>query len=371
MAQYTHPQRRFPSWLILVLILFGLWWWTDRGERPKYDKTAVPRVVEARGDLAEDEKNTIAVFQEVAPSVVYITSIEVRRSLFSLNVYEIPQGTGSGFVWDKEGRIVTNYHVVGDAGRVEVTLGDNTVYKGIMVGAAPDKDIAVLQITAPGEVLKPIPLGDSSTLQVGQKVFAIGNPFGLDHTITSGIVSALDREITAVTGRTIQGVIQTDAAINPGNSGGPLLDSAGRLIGVNTAIYSPSGANAGIGFAVPVNVVNKVVPELIRNGRVIEPGIGVTLASEKIARRLDIEGLLVIGVRPGSSAAKAGIRETRQVRGKIVLGDIILAVNGVPVNSYDDLRNELERYKIGDEVTLIIMRDGEHAEVKVRLEDVQ
>jgi S1-C subfamily serine protease len=371
MAQYTHPQRRFPSWLILVLILFGLWWWTDRGERPKYDKTAVPRVVEARGDLAEDEKNTIAVFQEVAPSVVYITSIEVRRSLFSLNVYEIPQGTGSGFVWDKEGRIVTNYHVVGDAGRVEVTLGDNTVYKGIMVGAAPDKDIAVLQITAPGEVLKPIPLGDSSTLQVGQKVFAIGNPFGLDHTITSGIVSALDREITAVTGRTIQGVIQTDAAINPGNSGGPLLDSAGRLIGVNTAIYSPSGANAGIGFAVPVNVVNKVVPELIRNGRVIEPGIGVTLASEKIARRLDIEGLLVIGVQPGSSAAKAGIRETRQVRGKIVLGDIILAVNGVPVNSYDDLRNELERYKIGDEVTLIIMRDGEHAEVKVRLEDVQ
>jgi S1-C subfamily serine protease len=371
MAQYTHPQRRFPSWLILVLILFGLWWWTDRGERPKYDKTAEPRVVEARGDLAEDEKNTIAVFQEVAPSVVYITSIEVRRSLFSLNVYEIPQGTGSGFVWDKEGRIVTNYHVVGDAGRVEVTLGDNTVYKGIMVGAAPDKDIAVLQITAPGEVLKPIPLGDSSTLQVGQKVFAIGNPFGLDHTITSGIVSALDREITAVTGRTIQGVIQTDAAINPGNSGGPLLDSAGRLIGVNTAIYSPSGANAGIGFAVPVNVVNKVVPELIRNGRVIEPGIGVTLASEKIARRLDIEGLLVIGVQPGSSAAKAGIRETRQVRGKIVLGDIILAVNGVPVNSYDDLRNELERYKIGDEVTLIIMRDGEHAEVKVRLEDVQ
>jgi S1-C subfamily serine protease len=371
MAQHNYPQRRFPAWLILVIILFGLWWWTDREQRPIYDKTAEPRVVEARGDLAEDEKNTIAVFQEAAPSVVYITSIEVRRSLFSLNVYEIPQGTGSGFVWDNEGRIVTNYHVVGEAGKVEVTMGDGTIYDGILVGAAPDKDIAVLQITAPAGVLKPIPLGDAGNLQVGQKVFAIGNPFGLDHTMTSGIVSALDREITAVTGRTIQGVIQTDAAINPGNSGGPLLDSAGRLIGVNTAIYSPSGANAGIGFAVPVNVINKVVPDLIRNGRVIQPGIGVTLASEKIARRLDIEGMLVIGVRPGSPADKAGIRETRQVRGKIILGDIIIAVNGVPVKSYDDFRNELERYKIGDEVTLIIERGGEHIEVKVRLQDVK
>ncbi len=371
MEQQDYPKRRFPIWFVLALILLGFWWFTDRGGRPKYDRRAEPRVVTARGDLAEDEKNTIAVFEETAPSVVYITSIEVRRSIFSLNVYEIPQGTGSGFVWDKEGRIVTNYHVVGDASRVEVTLGDNSVYKGIMVGAAPDKDIAVLQVSAPAAALQPIPLGDSQTLLVGQKVYAIGNPFGLDHTITSGIVSALDREITAVTGRTINGVIQTDAAINPGNSGGPLLDSAGRLIGVNTAIYSPSGANAGIGFAVPVDVVNKVVPELIRNGRVIQPGIGVTLASERIANRLDIKGLLVINVQPGSSAAKAGIIETRQVRGKVVLGDIILAVNGVPVESYDDLRNELDRYHVGDEVTLIVLRGEEHTEVKVRLEELQ
>ncbi|MDH3332235.1 MAG: PDZ domain-containing protein, partial [Desulfobulbaceae bacterium] len=197
------------------------------------------------------------------------------------------------------------------------------------------------------------------------------NPFGLDQTITSGIVSALDREITAITGRTIHGVIQTDAAINPGNSGGPLLDSAGRLIGVNTAIFSPSGANAGIGFAVPVNVVNKVVPEIIRNGRVTQPGIGVTLASERVASRLDIEGLLVINVQPGSSAEKAGIRETRQVNGKIILGDIILAVNSVPVESYDDLRNELDSYHIGEEVTLILLRDQEHMEVKVRLEEIE
>jgi S1-C subfamily serine protease len=370
MEQHIHPQRRFPTWLILALILVGFWWWSHRDEQPRYDTQAEPRVVAARGDLAEDEKNTIAVFEETAPAVVYITSIEVRRSIFSLNVYEIPQGTGSGFVWDKEGRIVTNYHVVGDASRVEVTLGDNSVYKGILVGAAPDKDIAVLQISAPAERLKPIPLGDSKTLLVGQKVFAIGNPFGLDHTMTSGIVSALDREITAVTGRTITGVIQTDAAINPGNSGGPLLDSAGRLIGVNTAIYSPSGANAGIGFAVPVDAVNKVVPELIRYGRVIQPGIGVTFASERIAQRLDIKGLLIVNVQPGSSAAKAGIRETRQVRGRIILGDIILAVNGVPVETYDALRNELDRYRIGDEVTLIILRGEEHTEVRVRLEDV-
>jgi len=370
MDQHKYSKRRFPSWFVLGLILFGLWWLTDSEERPKYDKKAEPRVVAARGDLAEDEKNTIAVFEEAAPSVVYITSIEVRRSIFSLNVYEIPQGTGSGFVWDTEGRIVTNYHVVGDASRVEVTLGDNSVYKGIMVGAAPDKDIAVLQISAPADTLKPLPLGDSKSLLVGQKVFAIGNPFGLDHTITSGIVSALDREITAVTGRTIQGVIQTDAAINPGNSGGPLLDSAGRLIGVNTAIYSPSGASAGIGFAVPVDAVNKVVPELISHGKMIQPGIGVTLASERIARRLDIQGLLIINVEPGSSADRAGIRETRQVRGKIILGDILLAVNGVTVESYDDLRNELDRYNIGDEVTFIILRGEEHTEVRLRLEEV-
>jgi S1-C subfamily serine protease len=371
MEQYRKPRSRLSLWIILILVLLGILWMTENVRRPRYDKDAAPRVVDARGDLAEDEKNTIAVFEEASPSVVYITSIEVRRSLFSLNVYEIPQGTGSGFVWDSEGRIVTNYHVIGDAGRVEVSLGDGKVYKGILVGVAPDKDIAVLQINAPSTVLKPIPVGDSQSLRVGQKVFAIGNPFGLDHTITSGIVSALDREITAVTGRTIQGVIQTDAAINPGNSGGPLLDSAGRLIGVNTAIYSPSGASAGIGFAVPVDVINRVVPQLIRHGKVIRPGIGVTLASDRITRRLDIDGLLVVNVQPGSAADKAGIRETREVRGKIILGDIILAVNGVPVTSFNDLRDELEKYQIGDEVTLIVQRDEEHTKVKVRLEGTE
>ncbi len=371
MQQFNYPKRRFPAWLILVLVIFGLWWLTDQDHRVRYNKSAESRLVTARGNLAEDEKNTIELFQAASPAVVYITSIEVRRSIFSLNIYEIPQGTGTGFVWDKEGRIVTNYHVIGDASRVEVTLADNSVHKGVLVGAAPDKDIAVLQISASPEQLLPLPIGDSENLQVGQKVFAIGNPFGLDHTITAGIVSALDREINAVTGRTIQGVIQTDAAINPGNSGGPLLDSAGLLIGVNTAIYSPSGGSSGIGFAVPVDVVNRAVPEIIRHGRVIRPGIGITVASERIAERFEINGVLVINVQPESSAAKAGIRQTSEISGDIILGDIIQAVNGEAVESYNDLRNEIDKYHIGEEVTLSILRGEEHLQVSLRLEEIE
>lgn len=321
--------------------------------------------------MAADERNTIEVFQASSPSVVYITSIELRRSLFSLNVYEIPKGTGSGFIWDKEGRIVTNYHVIGDANRVEVTLADQSTWKGSLVGVAPDKDLVVLQIAAPPERLKSIPIGKSDNLQVGQKVFAIGNPFGLDQTITAGIVSALDREIKSATGRTIQGVIQTDAAINPGNSGGPLLDSAGRLIGVNTAIYSPSGGSAGIGFAVPVDVVNRVVPEIIRHGRVIRPGLGISIANRRITDRLEIDGMLIINVQPGSAAEKAGLRGTRKLNDDIVLGDIIKTVNGRKVASYDDLRNEMDRYKVGDEVTLEILRDNQVIRISVVLEEVE
>ncbi len=238
------------------------------------DPGAIPREIQARGNLAADEQNTIDIFRRSAPSVVYITSIALRRNLFSLNIYEIPQGTGSGFIWDSGGRIVTNYHVIQDANRLEVTLADHTTWKGVLVGAVPDLDLAVLQISAPSAKLQPISIGESSSLQVGQKVFAIGNPFGLDQTLTTGIVSALGREIKAVTGRTIHNVIQTDAAINPGNSGGPLLDSAGRIIGVNTAIYSPSGGSSGIGFAVPVEDVNRVVPQVIRQGKVVRSGRG-------------------------------------------------------------------------------------------------
>jgi S1-C subfamily serine protease len=329
---------------------------------------AVSRPVEARGDLAADEKNTIDIFRNAAPSVVYITSIAVRRNLFSLNAYEIPQGTGSGFIWDKQGRIVTNYHVISDASRLEVTLADHSSWKAVLVGAAPDRDIAVLQISAPAEKLQPLSIGESKDLLVGQKVFAIGNPFGLDQTLTTGVVSALGREITAVTGRTIRDVIQTDAAINPGNSGGPLLDSAGRLIGINTAIFSPSGASSGIGFAVPVREVNRVVPQIISKGKLIRPGLGITLANPNLSKELGLEGVLVLRVLPGSTAEKAGLRGTNQVRDGLVVGDVILAVNGKKVGDYDSLRDELEGHEVGETVSLTLMRDAATVDVKVALE---
>lgn len=360
---------------LAVLILFlalivGIWWFFVRTEKV-LDEKAEPRAVTARGDLAQDEKTAVEIFKNVSRSVVYISSIELRRDFFSLNIYEIPKGTGSGFIWDNEGRIVTNFHVIGDASRIEVILADNTRWKAVLVGAAPDKDLAVLKISAPSEKLRPIPIGDSRNLLVGQRVFAIGNPFGLDQTMTSGIVSALGREIQSVTGRTIQGVIQTDAAINPGNSGGPLLDSAGRLIGVNTAIFSPSGASAGIGFAVPVEVVNRVVPEIIRHGRIIRPGIAVTIAHQRLAERLGIEGVLVINVQKGSSAETAGLRGTRQQGAEIILGDVIVSINNKEIKSYDDLRNEFDKYKVGDVVNIEILRDGKGLTIPVKLEEVQ
>jgi S1-C subfamily serine protease len=361
------PHSNFlPLLIVLALVAIILWYLT--GPHSPYNPDAEPRTVTARGDLAGDEKNSIDLFESVSPSVVYITSIELRRSLFSLNIYEIPQGTGSGFIWDNEGRIVTNYHVIEDASRVEVTLADHSTWKGNVIGVAPDKDLAVLQISAPSTKMKPIIIGESENLRVGQKVFAIGNPFGLDQTMTTGIVSALGREIQSVTGRTIQGMVQTDAAINPGNSGGPLLDSAGRLIGVNTAIYSPTGASAGIGFAVPVDTVNNVVPQIIRYGKVMKPGLGVSIANEQLVRRLGIEGVLLIQVHSGSAADKAGLIGTRRIGGEIVLGDIIDSVEGVSVAPFDDLRNELEKFNVGDKVTLGVVRGEKRIYIEVSLE---
>jgi S1-C subfamily serine protease len=266
------PQRGIFRWPLLWLLLIGVFLvWRfglfNFGGDSAREANAVPRVVTPRGDLAEEEKATIELFRQASKSVVYITAIALRRDAFSLNVYEIPEGTGSGFMWDEEGHIVTNYHVIRTANGCQVTLADNSTYSAELVGAAPAKDLAVLRIDAPKRLLRPIPVGTSRDLLVGQKVFAIGNPFGLDQTLTTGVISALNREIQSVARQPIQGVIQTDAAINPGNSGGPLLDSAGRLIGVNTAIFSPSGAYAGIGFAIPVDTVNEVVPKLIQQGQ--------------------------------------------------------------------------------------------------------
>ncbi len=334
---------------------------------------AEARAVTPRGDLAGDEQATIELFRTCAPSVVYITNLALRRDVFGFSVTEIPQGTGSGFIWDEGGFVVTNYHVLEGAAKAEVTLFDQSRWEASPVGFAPDKDIAVLKIGAPRGALRPILIGRSSDLQVGQKVFAIGNPFGLDQTLTTGVISALRRQIRSVTGRPIQDVIQTDAAINPGNSGGPLLDSAGRLIGINTAIYSPSGSSAGIGFAVPVDTVNRIVPQLVSHGRVVRPGLGVVLAEDALARRLGVaQGALVLQVAEDGAAARAGLRSTRRDEyGRIFLGDVIVAVDGRGVASRDELSERLESLAVGDTVTLTLVRDERRLEVAVQLQDVR
>ena len=335
------------------------------------DPRATSRAVAPRGELAPGEKSTVALFRQASPSVVHITAIAVQRDLFTLNLYQIPEGTGSGFIWDNSGNIITNFHVIQNADAAQVTLGDQTTWKARRVGIAPDKDLAVLHIDAPSNRLQPIPVGTSKDLMVGQSVFAIGNPFGLDQSLTTGVISALGREIESVTRRPIQGVIQTDAAINPGNSGGPLLDSAGRLIGVNTAIYSPTGASAGIGFAIPVDTVNRIVPELIRYGKVIRPGIGIQIAEDQIADRLGVKGVLVVDVVPGSAAAKAGIQPTRREgSGRVHLGDVITAIDGKKVESANELFILLENYKVGDIVNVVLLREGKPFQTKVALEAV-
>lgn len=324
------------------------------------------------GGLNPQESATIKLFEEAAPSVCYITTSNVRTDYFTRDVTEIPRGTGSGFVWDGKGHIVTNYHVIQGADRATVTLADRSTWQARLVGIAPEKDLAVLLIEAPRKSLSPIPIGSSEDLRVGQSVYAIGNPFGLDQTLTTGIVSALGREIESVSGIPIRDVIQTDAAINPGNSGGPLLDSSGRLIGVNTAIYSPSGASAGIGFSIPVDVVRWVVPELIEYGKLKRPSLGVELARQQIVSRLGLEGALVIYVEEGSAAERAGIRPTTRDRfGSIYLGDIIIALGKERIKSNNDLLLALEKYEPGDAVTVRLLRDNKEVEVELRLDQAR
>lgn len=310
------------------------------------------------------ELATIKLFERTAPSVCFITTSTVRRSYYSRNVREVPQGTGSGFVWDKKGHIVTNYHVIKGASKAQVTLADHTSWDATLVGVAPEKDLAILKIEAPIKDLYPIPVGQSDNLMVGQSVLAIGNPFGLDQTLTTGIVSALGREIQSADGSPIRGAIQTDAAINPGNSGGPLLNSSGKLIGVNTAIYSPSGASAGIGFSIPVDVVKWVVPELIKYGKIKRPTMGI-----EFARPLrNITGALVYDVIAGGPADKAGIQPTVVDRyGRVRLGDIIIGFDDEKINSTNDLTLALEKYKTGDEVKLMIIRDEAQLQVQLTL----
>jgi S1-C subfamily serine protease len=343
-----------------------------RASRPLPVASAAAVLVTPRGDLAEGEKSTIALFEAASPSVVYITNLAVRRDFLGFNATEIPQGTGSGFVWDQEGHVVTNYHVVQGAQRASVRLADHSEWAAQPVGVDPDHDLAVLRIDAPGDRLRALPRGTSRELRVGQYAMAIGNPFGLDQTLTTGVISALNRRIRAQNGRLIQGVIQTDAAINPGNSGGPLLDSAGRVIGINTAILAPEGSYVGIGFAVPVDAVNRSVPQIITSGRVTRPGIGVELAQDRIVRDLGLEGALVVDVADGSAAERAGLRPTRRdPSGRLVLGDLIVAIDGQPVTNVDDLTLHIEPRQVGETIRVTVERDGRRRDVDVRLQALQ
>jgi S1-C subfamily serine protease len=345
---------------------------------PPQAQTAAPAAVNTPlpDGLDDSERRDIATFRKASSSVVNITNIGLRRDFFSFDVSEVPQGSGSGFVWDREGHIVTNYHVVEGGTRFTVSLTDDIQYDATPIGVAPDKDVAVLKLDAPPEVLRkldPLPVGKSVNLAVGQRVLAVGNPFGFDHTLTTGVVSGLGREIRSPNGRKIRDVIQTDAAINPGNSGGPLLDSSGRLIGVNSQIVSPSGASAGIGFAVPIDAVARIVPQLIKNGRLQQPGIdGVTFLSDSWAARLEVSGVIVYEVESGSPAEEAGLKGitvTRSRRPRI--GDIITAVNGKRVRSSEDLYDAFDSAGLGATVRITVQgRDGTSRDLSVRLGDV-
>lgn len=328
-----------------------------------------PKASLPRENLREAENATIRLFEKATPSVVFITTSNVRRNYYSRNAMEIPRGSGSGFIWDDKGHIITNYHVIEGADRLQVTLADHTTYDAELIGQAPSKDLAVLRIDVPAKKLNPIPLGKSYNLRVGQFVFAIGNPFGLDQTLTTGVISALGREINSVAGVPIRDVIQTDAAINPGNSGGPLLDSSGRLIGVNTAIYSPSGASAGIGFSIPVDVVNWVVPDLIKYRKIQRPTLGISTASAQVTNQLGVEGVLVISVFPNSAAEQAGIQSTYRDRyGQLQLGDILKAVNGEKIKNRNDLLLILEKYRVGEKIRITVEREEELYDLPVVLD---
>jgi len=322
-----------------------------------------PRTVSARADIAGDERRTIDLFRAVAPSVV---SIQTSMGANPMS-QEGGGGSGSGFLWDRAGHVVTNNHVVQNARRIAVVLDDGRTLPASLVGTAPWSDLAVVKLQAAPPDLAPIAVGASADLQVGQTVFAIGNPFGLSRTLTQGIVSATGRRLPTEGGREVSNVIQTDAAINPGNSGGPLVDSAGRLIGVNTAILSPAGASAGVGFAIPVDTVNRIVPALIRDGRAPIPGIGIASLPEEISARSGVPGVIVANVLPGSAAANAGLRGL-SAAGE--LGDVIVAAAGRPVAKLADLAAELERVGIGGRVALTVRRDGSRRQVEVAVRDI-
>jgi S1-C subfamily serine protease len=359
--------------VLLLLVAGALVYTVVKQRQSKTTFTSYePRPIAQRPDkLGADEQTTIDVFEKFSRSVVHITSLASRRDRITMDVTEIPQGTGSGIVWDQDGHIVTNFHVVQEGDRANVTLNDGTTYPATIVGTTPDKDLAVLKIDAPPQKLLPLPVGQSSNLKVGQKVLAIGNPFGLDETLTTGVISGLGREIKSVSGRPIQDVIQTDASINPGNSGGPLLDSSGRLIGINTAIYSPSGANAGIGFAVPVDTVNQIVPQLMKYGKITRPGLGISILADQIAQQNRIDGVVVLQVAPSGAADQAGLVGAKTAQSGAEINDVIVGIDGAEIHHANDLYKALDTHKVGDVVDVTVENHGKKRSAKVTLQAVQ
>jgi S1-C subfamily serine protease len=382
MSQSVYPVSREPSsyrespltkvLAVLLLLVAGALVFTviQQRRQSQHVGSIDPRPIAQRPDdkLGADEQATIDVFSKFSRSVVHVTSLATRRNQMTLDVTEIPQGVGSGFVWDQDGHIVTNYHVVQEGDRAQVILNDGTTYPATIVGVAPDKDLAVLHIDARPDKLLPLPVGQSAGLKVGQKVLAIGNPFGLDQTLTTGVISGLGREIKSVTNHPISDVIQTDASINPGNSGGPLLDSAGRLIGINTAIYSPSGANAGIGFAVPVDTINAIVPQLLKFGKITRPGLGINILADAIAAQHNIDGVVIAQVAPGGAADQAGLRGARSMQGGVELGDVVVEIDGTRIHRASDLYKLLDAHKVGDEIAVTVENNGQRRTAKVTLQ---
>ena len=334
---------------------------------PAPPPTPVPPL--SPGAILEDERNSIGVFRAAAKSTVFVTEKQMVVDYFRGQAMEVPAGSGTGFVWDRDGHVVTNFHVVKDARSLSVTFDDNRIFVARVVGVEPRKDIAVLRVDAPADALVPIGLPEKGQrLEVGQKAIAIGNPFGLDHTLTTGVISALGREVQGIGGVSIRDMIQTDAAINPGNSGGPLLDSSGHLLGMNTMIFSRTGSSAGIGFAVPASTIMRVVPQIIRTGRAEQIGLGIQIdPAQRLERRAGIDGVIVLSVVAGTPAAKAGIEGVDQTPNGIRLGDVIVAIDGERIRNYDDLYNTLDKRRPGDKVELTVSKGGRARKVASEL----
>ena len=364
--------HRLPNLLLAAVLLAALLGAAPLHAATPNTKDGQPRAITPRGELGAEEKATIDLFERARDSVVFITTSSRVQDFWSRNVLSVPRGSGSGFIWDEFGHVVTNYHVIEGASEATVKLADGSEFKCSLVGASPTHDIAVLKISASYKRAPPVPLGTSHDIRVGQKVYAIGNPFGLDWTLTSGIVSALNRSLSGDNGSAVEHLIQTDAAINPGNSGRPLLDSAGRLIGINTAIYSPSGASAGIVFAVPVDTVNRVVPQLIRHGQYVLPALGIRMddgVNQRLQSILNLKGVVVMRSAASVVVPAAGLKETTFDRnGSITLGDVITAVEGKPITSVNQLAARLDDFKVGDRVKLTVLRQGKAMTVEVTLQ---